>query len=243
MRALVVLLVAAVGLASTFGGGASAQTGPLELRLTLDRTAYEPSAVITFTVILRNISSSPVTLRFPTSQRYDVVITSATAEVARWSSGRVFSQTLEQIILAGGATMMFTDQWVPTTEIGPFTFGVVPSQPLVAGVYGIRADVPIVGTRPPAVVQPLLIVRPVALEIGCTGITNQFPGLNPPVVLLQWVEPAGIVESIWRWDPRLERFAGYAAAPGAPRDLTMVNMGDALSICVIAPGKFFTPGP
>jgi hypothetical protein len=225
------------------GGGASAQAGPLELRLSLDRMAYEPSAVITFTVTLRNTTQSPLTLVFPTSQRYDVVITSATAEVARWSAGRVFAQTLDQIILAGGAMMTFTDQWAPTTEIGPFTFGVVPSQPLAPGVYGIRADLPIVGTRPPATVNPLLIVRPLMLEIGCTATTNHFPGLNPPVALLQWIEPAGIVESIWRWDPRLERFSGYSALPGAPRDLTMVGQGDALTICVLGPGKFFTPGP
>ena len=243
MHALVMLLVAAVGLLARLDGRASAQSGPLELRLTLDRLSYEPSAVITFTVTLRNTSLSPVTLRFPTSQRYDVVITTGTAEVARWSAGRVFSQTLEEMLIPGGGMLVFTNQWAPTTDIGPFTFGVVPSQPLVPGVYGIRADLPIVGTRPPSPVIPLLIVRPVPLEPGCTGLTNHYPGLNPPVVLLQAVEPAGIVHSIWRWDPLLDRFAGYTAVAGAPRDLTMVNVGDAVTICVNAPGRFLSPGP
>ncbi|MFP4622920.1 MAG: BsuPI-related putative proteinase inhibitor [Gemmatimonadota bacterium] len=69
-----------------------------------------------------NSGADPVTFTFPSSQRYDFVIsTPAGEEVWRWSEGRFFTQAVTEATLAPGASWSMEAEWDPGTRTGRYT--------------------------------------------------------------------------------------------------------------------------
>lgn len=84
-------------------GAVKGSPGSFGLILTSDRPAYGSGEPIVMTVEAVNESAEPVTLYFPTSQRYDFVISGEQGtELWRWSKGRVFATVLGQERIGAG---------------------------------------------------------------------------------------------------------------------------------------------
>jgi hypothetical protein len=77
--------------------------------------------VLADTVVLEihitNVASSPITLEFPSSQRYDFAVSTAEGEsVWRWSAARSFAQVLGSEELQPGESRRYSETWVGSGE-------------------------------------------------------------------------------------------------------------------------------
>lgn len=69
-----------------------------------------------------NTSGSRMELDFPSGQLYDfAVLDSMGREVWRWSTGRMFTQALQNRFLAPGETLSFAERWDARTPAGRYT--------------------------------------------------------------------------------------------------------------------------
>ncbi len=69
---------------------------------------------VQFNLHVTNSSARRVELRFPSGQTHDVVVLDAQGrEVWRWSRGRMFTQAIQNKILAASDTLTFTEHWRP----------------------------------------------------------------------------------------------------------------------------------
>jgi hypothetical protein len=218
----------------------AAQPEALEVTLTLDRGAYEPGMPISFTIRVRNLGAQPVTLTFPTSQRFDVVIR-RDVEVSRWSQDKVFLQVQGSETWAPGQEVVYSDQWVPMTDIGPHMVSEPPLRPLEPVVYIIHAEITSAGVRPRSPAQLLIVGRPTDLAPGCSVLVSRFPVVAVPMLIAAAVEPRSALESLWRFHAPLNRFEGWSPLPDAPADLRGYLPGEAIVICLRASARFYMP--
>ena len=73
------------------------------------------SGDVTLTMTVKNPSSEPVVVVYPTAQKYDfVVIDSATGKPAwRWAEGKGFTQAIVQQTVPAGGSLTFVEKWTP----------------------------------------------------------------------------------------------------------------------------------
>src|SRR5437879_6195847 len=90
-----------------------AQVPTLEVTLLLGSARVVQGEPIQFTVRLHNISGHLLTLPFPTTQRYDVVLSAESGDVSRWSAGRFFSAVFRQETWMPDESFVYTDSWLP----------------------------------------------------------------------------------------------------------------------------------
>jgi Intracellular proteinase inhibitor len=88
---------------------------PVAVTLTTDRVVYLPGQPVRMTLTLRNMGTTPVTLRFANSQTYDLRIrhVPSGAVVWQWSWHRVFLQVLLEQTLLPGETREVIAVWMP----------------------------------------------------------------------------------------------------------------------------------
>ncbi len=218
----------------------AAQPEALEVMLNLDRSAYEPGMPIAFTIRVRNLSSQPVTLTFPTSQRFDVVIR-RDVEVSRWSQDKAFLQVQGTETWAPGQEIVYSGQWVPMTGIAPHAFGEPPLRLLEPVLYTIHAEITSAGVQPRSPAQWLIMGRPVDLAPGCSVLVSRFPIIAVPALIAAAVEPHSALESLWRFHAPLNRFEGWSPLFGAPADLRGYLPGEAIVICLRSSARFYMP--
>jgi len=69
---------------------------------------------VKFSFHVTNSSTKRVELRFPSGQTHDVVVLDPQGrEVWRWSTGRMFTQSMQNKILGASDTLTFTETWHP----------------------------------------------------------------------------------------------------------------------------------
>ncbi|HEX6368641.1 MAG TPA: BsuPI-related putative proteinase inhibitor [Longimicrobium sp.] len=75
----------------------------------------EAGDTVVLTLQVTNPTAAPVTFAFPSGQTYDFVVrpAGAGAEVWRWSAGMGFTQAVQTLTLAPGATWTFGGRWAP----------------------------------------------------------------------------------------------------------------------------------
>jgi hypothetical protein len=74
-------------------------------------------ADVTLAYTVKNESTTPVELHFPTGQRYDFAVTDKTGRVLwRWGEGKAFPMEVGVKVLAGGESVTFTEHWTPTAH-------------------------------------------------------------------------------------------------------------------------------
>jgi hypothetical protein len=116
--------------------GVEARSGTSDVRLILRATkgVYAQGEPLELTLEVVNRSPRPVTLGFPTSQRYDLLIQNAQGqEVWRWSADRMFAQMLGQEVLSPNG--------------GKLTYHVVVREKIPRGAYTAIGVVPAVDAR------------------------------------------------------------------------------------------------
>ena len=77
---------------------------------------------VRFELHVTNPTTQPVTLEFPSGQRYDFVVNSRGGDVVwRWSDGQMFNMIVGQETLAPGASDDYSETWQPGANKGDFT--------------------------------------------------------------------------------------------------------------------------
>ena len=115
-------------------------TAEVSLLLRAGKEVYAQGESLDLTLEVVNHSPRPVTLKFRTAQRYDLLIQSASGqEVWRWSAEQMFAQMLDQETLAPNG--------------GKLTYYVVVRESLPRGSYTVIGVVPAIDARMSARLQ------------------------------------------------------------------------------------------
>ena len=97
-------------------------------------TAFQTGETVTMILTIRNNTDAYQTLRFPTSQIYDFVVTDPSgAEVWRWSKSQAFNPSSTRVDFRPRQTMTFREPWTQIRNDGT---------PVAAGDYDARGEVP-----------------------------------------------------------------------------------------------------
>lgn len=87
------------------------QKGGILTVLTTDKSYYYPGEPVRISFFKINVSLYPITLTYPTSQRYEFMVTGYSGEVWRWSADRVFLPVVEQVTLSPGESRAYIETW------------------------------------------------------------------------------------------------------------------------------------
>ncbi len=105
-RYLALLVMAVFSLFSQY---AQAETERLKVVLIADKVIYTPGEPIMLTLRVINDASKPISLSFPTAQRFDLLVQNTQGrEVWRWSGGRFFAQMLgTEVLKPSGGELLY----------------------------------------------------------------------------------------------------------------------------------------
>jgi hypothetical protein len=106
------LLSCALPVSATVGDSNDRDLGqppvvPIRLTIMTDRPVYTPGTPILMTLLATNTADIPVTLSFPTAQRFDFVVSYKGTELWKWSADKVFPQVTGKIVLKPGQQIAF----------------------------------------------------------------------------------------------------------------------------------------
>ena len=121
LRYVLPLLVAAAlafAYASPLPSHSSEPAAPARRHIVRDTIAssldVKVGEAVEFSFHVTNSSNKRVELRFPSGQTHDVVVLDPQGrEVWRWSTGRMFTQAMQNKVLAASDTLTFTETWRP----------------------------------------------------------------------------------------------------------------------------------
>jgi protein involved in sex pheromone biosynthesis len=84
------------------------ENGELELKVDVNVTEHQVKFIIT----LANHSNEMKKLEFPTSQKYEIIVTDGNAqEVYRYSAGKMFTQAIEYALIKQGESVQWEEIW------------------------------------------------------------------------------------------------------------------------------------
>ena len=93
--------------------GAPALATTLELRV---------STAVDLRLHVTNSTSRKIELTFPNGQTHDFyILDSAGREVWRWSTGRMFTQSVQNKVIDAGGTLSYSDRWEGPLAAGTYT--------------------------------------------------------------------------------------------------------------------------
>lgn len=83
-----------------------------------DKDEYSSGEDVTIRLRVENDGNKPVSLTFPTSQRYDIIITKDGKEVWRWAYEKVFAMAITVLKMDPGEVLSFEERWRQTDNEG-----------------------------------------------------------------------------------------------------------------------------
>jgi len=86
--------------------------------ITTDRGNYSRGESVRLRLVKTNITNSPISLNYRTSQRFDFVAFREGEEIWRWSGDRAFSRALTRIIIQPGGNQTFNAVWDQRNNAG-----------------------------------------------------------------------------------------------------------------------------
>lgn len=159
---LAAVLGIALGIWLPTRGQASA--GPLFYDASVSKTAYARGEPVGIRLVVRNETADPVTLFFPSSQRFDFIVRDRAGEAWRWSHGKRFLDAVETESLGPRQTLEYIASWDQRDSAGT---AVLP------GVYEVVAV--FLGTT-------MRGARPVTLPpLSFAVVSSTSSGMRPPV--------------------------------------------------------------
>jgi hypothetical protein len=81
----------------------------------------------------------------------------------------------------------------------------------------------------------------VQLFAACNNVAVTWPNGTSLTTVTGAISPGGAITAIWFFINAQQRFVGFSLLPGAPNDLTMVNRGDPVFICMNSAGTLTRP--
>ena len=134
------LAVLVLAVCSLFSQNVQAETERLKVVLIADKVIYTPGEPIMLTLRVINDASKPVSLSFPTAQRFDLLMQNPQGrEVWRWSAGRFFAQMLGKEVLKPSR--------------GELLYQATVEREFPQGVYTVQAIVPALGSHMSATIS------------------------------------------------------------------------------------------
>lgn len=114
MRAL--LLGILIGVVTVAAAAAPATVdrveGSLHLQATVPAPSYAVGVPIILTLTIRNTATAPLSILFPSGQRYDLIARRPRGdEVWRWSHDRAFVQVVQTVALAPAEELAYRITW------------------------------------------------------------------------------------------------------------------------------------
>lgn len=105
------------------------------------KPVYDLGEPLTFQYAIRNDTSSPAVLTFPSGKQFDIWVTQGDGDLFRASKGRVYTQAQTRLVLQPGETKTFCAQWNQMDmntgkQVGP-------------GAYMVYAQLTTEKTQPP----------------------------------------------------------------------------------------------
>ena len=80
--------------------------------LRTNRAVYRLGQPVVLTLVKTNVSGSPITLRYPTGQRFDFIVRNRQGRVVwQWSRSRFFSQATARVVINPWESQVFTVTW------------------------------------------------------------------------------------------------------------------------------------
>lgn len=76
-----------------------------------DKDEYASGEEVRIQLRVENNGDKPVSLTFPTSQRYDIIITKDGTEVWRWAYEKVFAMSITVLKMNPGEALSFEERW------------------------------------------------------------------------------------------------------------------------------------
>lgn len=80
-----------------------------------------------------------------------------------------------------------------------------------------------------------------ALQVNCNNLALTWPNGTALSVVQAAISPAGTLTAVWRYDNQSQQHSGYSPLPGVPNNLTSVNRGDPVFICLSSGGTLSRP--
>lgn len=108
-----------------------------------DKDEYSSGEDVRIQLKVENNSDKPASLTFPTSQRYDIIITKDGKEVWRWAYEKVFAMALTVLKMKPGEALSFEERWRQTDSEGN---DAGPGNYKIKGVLKVKGR-PISGTK------------------------------------------------------------------------------------------------
>jgi integral membrane sensor domain MASE1 len=90
----------------------------VSLALSLDKGSYAVGERVRVRLVATNATGREVTLRFPSAQRFDLVVRRAGRVVWQWSADMMFAQALASQVLAAGDSLVFEAEWDQSFQDG-----------------------------------------------------------------------------------------------------------------------------
>ena len=117
-----------------------AETKRLKVVLIADKAIYTPGEPIMLTLRVINDARNPISLSFPTAQRFDLLLQNTQGrEVWRWSGDRFFAQMLGKEVLKPSG--------------GELLYHATVKRRFCQGVYTVKAIIPALGSQMSATIN------------------------------------------------------------------------------------------
>ena len=86
--------------------------------LAVNRFLYRRNQPVGMALIKTNVTRTPITLHYPTTQRFDFIVRRGISGpiVWRWSEGRVFAPVLETVVIPPEQSQVFRVRWNQTSN-------------------------------------------------------------------------------------------------------------------------------
>lgn len=108
-----------------------------------DKDEYAPGEDVAIRLRVENDSDKPISLTFPTSQRYDIIISKDGKEVWRWAYEKVFAMAITVLKMNPGEVLSFEERWRQIDNTGN---DAGPGDYKIKGVLKVKGR-PISGTK------------------------------------------------------------------------------------------------
>ncbi|MGE5507155.1 MAG: BsuPI-related putative proteinase inhibitor [Chitinophagales bacterium] len=99
-----------------FGAASLALVDHLLLALTASPERPGAGSPVTVRLLVINIGGSPLVLRYPTTQRAELVVLQENHEVFRASRGRLYAQMVQEVTLRPGQSELSVERFVPESS-------------------------------------------------------------------------------------------------------------------------------
>ncbi len=165
-KLLIVIMIAALALtvsvrqANAADPPAGIRYAPPTVTLTTGKLSYAPGEAIDWRYTLYNGNDQPLVLTFTSGQTYDLIVRQGGKAIARWSTGKMFTDVMSTRTVMMGETMELKGSWQLPAE-------------LAAGAYDLEFVLTSTTTEPTGAKTQFTVGKASAANVGARFTTDK----------------------------------------------------------------------